>query len=244
MPDEKEIMNMKHPRLLLAIATSLAFLNGARALAQSGGPYALSWNTLDGGGATFSTGAGISVGGTVGQPDASRSLSGGTYALAGGFWAGIAPPAQPTPTVTPTRTATASIATPVPPTVTSTRPGAVRPTPTRTTGQGPTVTSGRTATATPTGIASRSRTPTATITPTPDGVRTLVCAGDCDENQHVRVDELVRGVYVCLGTLQLRSCPALDANRDQSVTIDELVMAVNSALNGCPDLPQQSLLDE
>jgi hypothetical protein len=52
--------------------------------AQSGGPYSLTWFTIDGGGGT-STGGVYSLSGTIGQPDAGR-LSGGTYTLEGGFW--------------------------------------------------------------------------------------------------------------------------------------------------------------
>ena len=49
--------------------------------------YDLSWYTIDGGGATFSTGGSYSLGGTIGQPDAG-ALSGGPYTLNGGFWGG------------------------------------------------------------------------------------------------------------------------------------------------------------
>jgi hypothetical protein len=76
------------------------------AAAQSGGSYNLSWNTFDGGGATFSTGAAYRLGGAVGQPDAGAH-TGGLYALSGGFfYAGIAatsvgeppvPPGEPVP---------------------------------------------------------------------------------------------------------------------------------------------------
>lgn len=69
--------------LLLAALLSLPVW----ALAQSGGGYDLTWNTIDGGGATFSTGGGYSLGGTIGQPDAG-TLSGGGYTLGGGFWGG------------------------------------------------------------------------------------------------------------------------------------------------------------
>ena len=55
--------------------------------AQSGGPYDLTWSTVDGGGWTFSTGGTYSLGGTVGQPDAGV-LEGGAYTLTGGFWGG------------------------------------------------------------------------------------------------------------------------------------------------------------
>jgi hypothetical protein len=57
------------------------------ALAQVGGPYDLSWSTIDGGGGTFSTGGPYSLGGTIGQPDPGL-LAGGDYTLGGGFWGG------------------------------------------------------------------------------------------------------------------------------------------------------------
>ena len=76
------------------------------AIAQSGGPYNLSWNTLDAGGETFSTGGAYRLGGAMGQPDAGAH-TGGLYALNGGFfYAGIAatsvgeppvPPGEPLP---------------------------------------------------------------------------------------------------------------------------------------------------
>jgi len=50
--------------------------------------YALPWNTVDGGGYTFSAGGRYRLGGTVGQPDAGL-LAGGRYRLAGGFWGGV-----------------------------------------------------------------------------------------------------------------------------------------------------------
>jgi hypothetical protein len=50
----------------------------------------LSWHTVDGGGGT-SIGGVYVLSGTVGQPDASPSMIGGTYALSGGFWPGAQP---------------------------------------------------------------------------------------------------------------------------------------------------------
>ncbi len=76
---------------LLAIFLSLAVVVGVSA--QSGGGYDLTWNTIDGGGETFSTGGGYRLGGTVGQPDAGL-LAGGGYSLLGGFWGGAVPPYQ------------------------------------------------------------------------------------------------------------------------------------------------------
>jgi hypothetical protein len=77
---------------LLALA-ALAFRQAQQvALAQSGNGYDLTWNTVDGGGYTFSASAdGVyALGGTIGQPDAGvMSDSSGTYTLRGGFWAGV-----------------------------------------------------------------------------------------------------------------------------------------------------------
>ena len=54
------------------------------------GDFDLSWNTVDGGGETFSEGGGYELGGTIGQHDAGGlGLRGGGYALTGGLWAGV-----------------------------------------------------------------------------------------------------------------------------------------------------------
>ncbi|MCS7209822.1 MAG: hypothetical protein NZ874_09650, partial [Fimbriimonadales bacterium] len=56
------------------------------AFAQQGGPYDLSWWTIDGGGITFASGGRYQVGGTVGQPDAHDLQPAGRYTQSGGFW--------------------------------------------------------------------------------------------------------------------------------------------------------------
>jgi hypothetical protein len=61
-----------------------------------------------------------------------------------------------------------------------------------------------------------------------------VCVGDCDVSGSVTVDDLVKGVNVALGTVELEVCPALDASGDGEVSIDELIQAVARALDGCP----------
>lgn len=66
--------------ILAAVVTS--------AVALTGGGYDLTWNTFDGGGATFSTGGGYELGGTIGQHDAGGPMTGGGYELTGGFWPG------------------------------------------------------------------------------------------------------------------------------------------------------------
>jgi hypothetical protein len=55
-------------------------------LAQTGGLFDLSWNTIDGGGGA-SSGGGYALGGSAGQPDAGVSAGGG-FTLGGGFWSG------------------------------------------------------------------------------------------------------------------------------------------------------------
>ncbi|MBK8836685.1 MAG: hypothetical protein IPO29_18275 [Anaerolineae bacterium] len=79
---------MRRTLLLIPVAVLLVFSIGT-ASAQTGGGYDLTWNSIDGGGATFSTGGGYSsLGGTIGQADAGAA-SGGGVSLSGGFWAGI-----------------------------------------------------------------------------------------------------------------------------------------------------------
>ena len=69
--------------LLIGLATTNAQGHNNPLSLQSG--YDLSWYTIDGGGATFSTGGSYSLGGTIGQPDAGM-MSSGSYTLLGGFW--------------------------------------------------------------------------------------------------------------------------------------------------------------
>jgi hypothetical protein len=72
---------------LLLILVILLPARVGPAVAQSGGPYDLTWSTVDGGGEMYSAGGAYTLGGTVGQPDAGV-LEGGAYTLAGGFWGG------------------------------------------------------------------------------------------------------------------------------------------------------------
>lgn len=76
--------------MVLLLVVGLLWMAGS-VLAQSGGPYDLSWNTVDGGGHTFSAGGPYTLGGTIGQAE-TRLMLGGGYGLAGGFWGrGLAP---------------------------------------------------------------------------------------------------------------------------------------------------------
>jgi len=57
--------------------------------------FEIPWRTIDGGGATSAGGAFV-LSGTVGQPDAGAAMSGGSFALTGGFWVVALPqPALP-----------------------------------------------------------------------------------------------------------------------------------------------------
>lgn len=80
---------MKHKIVIFGVLVLLMIayvgLGTVDALAQAGGPYDLSWSSIDGGGQA-SAGASYWVGGTTGQPDAGGVLTGGAFELTGGFW--------------------------------------------------------------------------------------------------------------------------------------------------------------
>lgn len=98
----------------------------------------------------------------------------------------------------------------------------------------PTPTVSPTATATQTPSATPTRTPSATPSPSPTPPRP-VCAGDCNGDGRVAVNEIVRAIAIALGSVSWEECPAADRNGDGQVTVDELVRAVAMALNGCSE---------
>jgi hypothetical protein len=59
------------------------------------------------------------------------------------------------------------------------------------------------------------------------------CAGDCNGDAAVTIDELVKSVSIALGSGASGICAAADGDGDGQVTIAELVRAVNAALDGC-----------
>jgi len=59
------------------------------------------------------------------------------------------------------------------------------------------------------------------------------CAGDCNHDERVTIDELVSGVNVALGTLPIDRCPAVDVDGDEQVTVAELIAVVSASLTGC-----------
>lgn len=64
-------------------------------------------------------------------------------------------------------------------------------------------------------------------------VRTPSCAGDCNGDARVTVEELVRGVGIALGSTPASICVAFDRDDDGAVSIAELIGAVTAALSGC-----------
>ena len=83
---------MRPTRVLIARVAALAALAlgsaiPPTALAQTGGPYALTWSSIAGGGGALSTapGSGYELSGAIGQLSAGP-LTGGSYQLKGGFW--------------------------------------------------------------------------------------------------------------------------------------------------------------
>ena len=78
-------MNRRKALVLCAVLLCGVLVAGAAWASTAG--YDLAWWTVDGGGQTFGSGGGYTLGGTAGQPDPGL-LTGGGYALGGGFWAG------------------------------------------------------------------------------------------------------------------------------------------------------------
>lgn len=62
---------------------------------------------------------------------------------------------------------------------------------------------------------------------------TGACAGDCNDDGVVTVDELIVGVSIALGTVPAAQCAAMDTSGEGQVTVDELIAAVTMALVGC-----------
>ena len=72
-------------RVRALLATGLATLAAGSAWAGGVG-FEIPWYTVDGGGAMNSTGGAFELSGTIGQPDAGPEMTGGGFALTGGFW--------------------------------------------------------------------------------------------------------------------------------------------------------------
>jgi len=92
----------------------------------------------------------------------------------------------------------------------------------------------RTRTPARTATATRPRTPTRTFTatPLPDAG---VCVGACTDGEMVSVNDLLAVIEIAAGRTTLDACPAADGDGDGQVSLDEVLQAVNNALDGCPN---------
>jgi len=50
----------------------------------------------------------------------------------------------------------------------------------------------------------------------------------------VTIDELILAINVVLGEASLDRCTSLDVNGDGVITVDEVILAITQALEGCP----------
>lgn len=71
-----------------------------------------------------------------------------------------------------------------------------------------------------------------------------LCAGDCDGDGAVVVDELIAAVGIALERAGLDTCGAGDRNGDGRVMVDELLAGVRGALQGCPPPAAEPLPDD
>jgi hypothetical protein len=78
----------------LAALSITALLTSAATAGPAGGPFEITWYTIDAGGTSSIAGGSFDLAGTIGQPDAGDEMTGGNFSLTGGFWAGVnnAPP--------------------------------------------------------------------------------------------------------------------------------------------------------
>jgi hypothetical protein len=85
------------------------------------------------------------------------------------------------------------------------------------------------------GAATPTRTATTvpTATPTPTPTASPSCIGDCDGGGSVTVNEIVVMVRIVLGESNLSVCPAADPEHTGTVTVAQIVQAVNRALSSC-----------
>jgi len=60
------------------------------------------------------------------------------------------------------------------------------------------------------------------------------CAGDCNADDEVTIEELIKLVNISLGSEATSACAPADTNGDDTITIEEIIGAVANALNQCP----------
>jgi hypothetical protein len=64
-----------------------------------------------------------------------------------------------------------------------------------------------------------------------------VCAGDCNDDGLVTIDELLLAVRIALDDIGLERCAAASQDGNPAVSIDELLHATRSVLDGCSTVP-------
>lgn len=69
------------------------------------------------------------------------------------------------------------------------------------------------------------------------------CVGDCDNDDHIGVAELITGVNIALQRRPLAVCAAFDFDSDGAVGITELIAAIQGDLNGCHAAPELSAFE-
>src|ERR1039458_5020715 len=84
---------------MATLVLGFLILHSSFCLQALGQSYSIDWYKVSGGGGT-STGGVYSASGTMGQPDASGAMTGGTYSLTGGYWAIYAVQTAGGPTLT------------------------------------------------------------------------------------------------------------------------------------------------
>ena len=86
---------------------------------------------------------------------------------------------------------------------------------------------------TPGPTATITATPIHTATPTPTPTGGGACAGDCNLDGLVIVNELIQGVNIALGNAAVGTCAAFDLDGNGRVEVNELIAGVNNAQSGC-----------
>jgi hypothetical protein len=70
--------------------------------------------------------------------------------------------------------------------------------------------------------------------------QTTSCPGDCDRDGRVTLGELVQVVNIGLGRRALSTCLNLDRDDSGAPTVDEMVLAVEKSMDGCPRMLEGS----
>jgi YVTN family beta-propeller protein len=68
----------------------------------------------------------------------------------------------------------------------------------------------------------------------PGSCAARVCAGDCNYDDLVSIDELVSSIAIAIGSMDLSACDAADRDGNGSVDVAEVVDVLQGALSSCP----------